>query len=419
MNIRTITAFLDWESINKKEFSDLEKFFEVATRSYTTAGCMLRTKRLCLSPITLAGDLHRDDIAPVVKFVSRQCQETDIRWFCVPLNAPGAMDLREVNDVALDIVKRYKNAFINYIVAQDGTISINGAHAAGKLIKLVSRLSNNGYDNFRVGASCNGSPNTPYFPFSYQADSRGFAIALELARPCMDIIRQNRGSGLDAKRSRIIQHLTPELQQVHEAALAVEAATGMTYHGIDISLAPYPDEANSVAAIVEELGVDAFGCAGTLFITSYLTDILRALIAQSGIRPAGFNGVMYSLLEDTRLGINSNYKEFSIDSLLSFASVCGCGIDMVPVPGNVFEEEIASILLDIAAMSSTLRKPLGVRVLPIPGKNENDFTDFNYDFLINSRVKGIRNKGCLHTLFDEPKPLGYLSPRGSGGHHAG
>ena len=100
---------------------------------------------------------------------------------------------------------------------------------------------------------------------------------------------------------------------------------------------------------------------------------------------------MISLLEDAYLGLRGNTKTFSIDSMLAFSAVCGCGLDMVPIPGDTFYDEIASLILDMAALSTTLSKPLGVRLLPIPMKHENDFTEFSYDFLTNSRIMGIKN----------------------------
>ncbi|MDB0010615.1 DUF711 family protein, partial [Gammaproteobacteria bacterium] len=105
-----------------------------------------------------------------------------------------------------------------------------------------------------------------------------------------------------------------------------------------------------------------------------------------------FNGVMYSVLEDDYLALAVKNKKLSIDSLLLYSTVCGCGIDMVPVPGNIFLEEISSLILDTAALSIALKKPLGTRILPIPGKNANELTDFNYDFLVDTRVMEIKNQ---------------------------
>jgi uncharacterized protein len=74
---------------------------------------------------------------------------------------------------------------------------------------------------------------------------------------------------------------------------------------------------------------------------------------------------------------------------------------MVPIPGDVFEEEIASLIVDVAGLSTALKKPLGVRLLPIPMRQENEFTDFSHDFLFNSRIKGVHNRVFRKELFQE------------------
>ena len=125
-----------------------------------------------------------------------------------------------------------------------------------------------------------------------------------------------------------------------------------------------------------------------------LTNTLNEALTQSGIRPAGFCGVMFSLLEDAGLGTHNNFKAFSIDSLLSYCSVCGCGLDIIPIPGDTFEEEISSLILDVATMSTILKKPLGVRLPPIPLKHANEFTSFECGFLTNTRIKDVKNRVC-------------------------
>jgi hypothetical protein len=79
----------------------------------------------------------------------------------------NAEDTKELASVASEIVSRNSNAFVNMIVARHGIVCDSGVEEATKLIRNVSKMSNNGFDNFRVGVSCNCEPHTPYFPFSY------------------------------------------------------------------------------------------------------------------------------------------------------------------------------------------------------------------------------------------------------------
>jgi len=149
------------------------------------------------------------------------------------------------------------------------------------------------------------------------------------------------------------------------------------------------------------MGLESPGHAGTVAVTSFFTNILKTVIRQSNVRSAGFNGVMFAPLEDTGLAAAGNARLITIDKLLQWSTVCGCGVDMVPVPGNVMREELAALMLDTAAISSVLKKPLGVRVLPIPGAEINELTDFNHDFLVNTRVLALPGQSIPLAANDE------------------
>lgn len=401
LNVRTITVGLDWEQEHKATLSQkLQDFLATATKRFEQQGVTIKTKRVALAPINKSKKSSLISALNVVQWISDACQSADVRWFCVPVDATQSTNLEQDQLTALEIVKRHSNIFLNFMAAKDGLINPAAAFYGAKLIKQVSRLNNNGFDNFRVGISANCKPNTPYFPFTYHVGNNGFSMALELANPILRIVEAPKQPNLVELREQIIAQLAPAIKEVDLLARELEQETGFEYRGIDLSLAPLPDEEHSVGRIVEALGPTNFGTSGTLFITSYLKNILNALIEQTQMKAVGFNGVMYSLLEDAFLCKNNNVRNFSIDSLISFACVCGCGVDMVPIPGNTLETEIASIIMDTAGQSTALNKPLGVRLLPIPMKFENEYTDFSHDFLYNSRIMEVRNRGCEHKLFD-------------------
>jgi hypothetical protein len=201
----------------------------------------------------------------------------------------------------------------------------------------------------------------------------------------------------EQKRVAIVAALSEIVTAVDEVGHAVEAQTGFAYKGMDISLAPFPDKRRSIATVFNRLGLEMPGHAGTVAVTSFFTNILKSVLRLTGVRATGFNGVMFAPLEDTGLAAAGNARLVTPDKLLQWSTVCGCGIDMVPVAGNILREELAALMLDTAAVSSTLRKPLGVRVLPIPGADVNEMTDFNHDFLVNTRVM---------PLYGQSLPLG-------------
>lgn len=381
--------------------SGIPAFFEAATRAVESAGRSLRTRRLVLPPLNARARFSRAGLQAILRWLEPVADAAGVRWYNVPFTTFTGGDLAPTFDAALDVIRRNPRAFVNFVVAEGGTIERRGVLEHARFVHTVSKLSKNGYDNFRVGASCNTPEGAPFFPFSrHGGDEDAFAMALELPTVFGEVMSASTGALLPELRERLVERLSSELAEVNAIGLAIESATGVRYRGLDGSLAPYPDATGSVAKIIESLGIDDYGSSGTMFATAYLTDILRTAVDRSGARAVGFHGVMDSLLEDPAIGERTSRGTLGLDALLSFAAVCGCGLDMVPIPGDTYVEEIASLILDVAAMSCALGKPLGARILPIPGKSANEFTDFGHDFFFNCRILAVRNRAVKDALFE-------------------
>ena len=409
MDLRTITIGIpiDIESDTLLHLeSKLKNFLEETTIALAMENINVRTFRINLTPITNKNsDLNSQKIIGKIETFSSFADRLNIRWINIPFDLTE--NPKELSKLALTILKRYSKTFSNLIVAKNKNISYNSIPIASKFIKDVSKLDNSGYNNFRVGISCNIKANTPFFPYTYSSEELGISAGLELPKEFIQIINSSENKDLISLREEIITKISPKINQINKMLTVLTNKHFIKYHGIDFSLAPYPEKGSSVAELIELLGLEQLGSNGTLFLTSYLTDILKEIQKRNNIPTTGFNGVMFSLLEDEQLGLRNNNILFSIDSLISYSAVCGCGLDMVPLPGDIFEEELNSIILDIASLSSTLDKPLGIRVLPIPTKQENEFTTFNMDFLFNTRIKKPKNLSLSNKLLTNTK-LSYL-----------
>jgi uncharacterized protein (UPF0210 family) len=409
MKIRTVTLGVNWEGDKKDALrSDIRSFFAKSNAMFSEAGYEARTQRVTLPPFSITGGADAEATRTIIEEVSVFCVDIGARWFCVPFETVRG-DIEAVNTIAVEVAGSYKNAFINYIVTEDGRLDRRVFLRAGHFVREVSRLSDNGFDNFRCGVSFHCKANGPFFPFTYHCGENGFSVSLELVPFCVDVIRSHKGKALEEIRSSIIDALLPVFRRVNEVGMKIEEVTGMLYYGIDASLAPHPEHAdNSVVYLAELLGLDCFGDKGTTFFTSVLTNIIESLIKRSGIRATGFNGVMYSPLEDPGFGRGGKEINLSLDALLAFSTMCGCGIDMVPLPGDISEEKMASIMLDIGAVAVRLNKPLGVRLLPIPDRCAGELTDFDHDFLHNMAILDTDRGACDVSLFDAKGPFSYL-----------
>lgn len=409
--LRTITLGINRPEKDNTSFErDIRNFFTNAIGLFAEQGLTSRTHRITLSPLVITSSKESQSANVWIEQVSALCREVGLRWFCVPFQAVK-QSMTNVNAIAIDLAGKYKNAFINYIVTENRQLDSQAIFYASSFICAVSQLSDTGFDNFRCGVSFNCKPNGAFFPFTHHTGKNGFSIAVELTPLFVQIIRCSMGKSMEKIRTEIINELLPVLKGIDEISLEIEEATGMTYYGIDASLAPHPEHPDdSVAYIIELLAGNRFGSNGTTFVTSFLTDIIKSLIKRSGIKATGFNGVMYSVLEDAKLGeVNNEPAGLSIDSLLAFSTMCGCGIDMVPIPGDISEKEVASIMFDVAAIAIRLNKSLGVRLLPIPGKAAGEFTDFDHDFLHNTRIWEARYHTYADNFFKLGRSFVYLS----------
>lgn len=369
-----------------------------------------RTIRYTLPAVGAEGE-DEGTVLSTLQWIDRLAAETDVRWFCLPFDFVEDGPRRQRLSIALDIISRFPRLFMNLIVADEHRLSVSAVNDVASLVTRIARKSNNGFDNFRVGASCGCPANSPFFPFSrHEGSEIAFSFALETIGIARSVAQElGAAPPIDVFRDRLVERLSQALARVHKLGEQIADRTGMIYKGLDASFAPFPDGEMSVGALIEHLLGAPIGSHGSVFITGVLTDAIRASLRASGALSVGFNGVMYSLMEDNALAAANSRRSITMDALVSLSAVCGCGVDMVPISGNSFPEEIAGLMLDVAQMALSLHKPLGVRVLPIPNKSMNEFTEFNLDFLCDSRVVGLQAHD--RRLSTTAPSLGLLSPR--------
>tara|TARA_B110000879_G_scaffold202035_1_gene277878 strand:- start:4733 stop:5992 length:1260 start_codon:yes stop_codon:yes gene_type:complete len=393
INIRSITLGLDHKLLGDPGLIEKLKYFNiVATQEFTAVTDYIRTKRICLTPINNQdGSLSQDRTASIISKMQDLIDNLDMRWGCVPVDLVDLIYTPDAKKTVIDILKKHDNIFINLLNTKDSKISIKGAKFAAEIIKQNSKLSKTGFDNFRLGVAASCGPNIPFFPFSYHKGGEpGFSIAIEILPFLLHKLKSCKESSIKEQTNYLINESIPFIKNLDDIAFKIEKLTGISYEGMDISLAPFPKQ-YAIGDILEKFGIDNIGSHGTTYVTSVLTDLLRDIIDRSGIKAIGFNGVMYSLLEDDQLASSNNKLNYSIDTLSLLSTVCGCGLDMIPIPGDTLSDEIASLILDISSLSINLKKPLGVRLLPIPEKTSGMMTEFNYDFLVNTRIMAVKN----------------------------
>lgn len=370
MIFRALTYTIDFDNFDQNDFNRRLNII----RNLIPADQKIRTLRVNTIPIKkINSKIFLTKLKQVLNFIN----QNEIRWLNISfdLSDKSKFEISEASKISLKILKEQKNVFINWIYNGDNIVALD---ESCELILNISRLNSSGYDNFRFGVSCNILPNTPFFPFSYGLKENEFSIAVETINSFIS-------------NFSVSKDYNETFNMTKKELLSFQKAfdRNKNFKGFDLSFAPFPDENVSIVDLYKKLGLSEFGSLGTTYITSELTAFLKKFVLDQQLKTCGFNGVMFSLLEDKLLVKENNFKTFTINDFLLYSTVCGCGIDMVPVPGNILPEQLRSLILDTHSISNKYKKPLGVRILPIPNKKENEFTQFDMEFIENTRVIGI------------------------------
>lgn len=154
----------------------------------------------------------------------------------------------------------------------------------------------------------------------------------------------------------------------HEA----EKRLGVPYGIIDLSLAPTPVAGDSIARILEAMGLETTGAWGTTAALAMLNDAVKKGGTMASSQVGGLSGAFIPVSEDEGMIAAVRSGALSLEKLEAMTSVCSVGIDMVAVPGDTPAEVLSGIIADEAAIGVFNNKTTAVRVIPVPGKGVGD-----------------------------------------------
>jgi len=274
--------------------------------------------------------------------------------------------------------------FGGHLTTQSGEICLPAVRACAEVICGAATLEAGGFANLRFAALANVPPWVPFFPAAYhQGKAPAFGLAIEAADLAVDAFSE--ANSMKDAQDRLVQSIEAHARQIESLGNQLAKTYQVEFKGIDFSLAPFPVQEISIAAALEQLGLEKLGFSGSLAATTFLMSCLdRAKFTRTG-----FNGLMLPVLEDPVLAMRGAEGVLGIKDLLLYSAICGTGLDTVPLPDDASVDQIQAVLLDIAALSLRLNKPLTARLMPIPGKNAGDETGFNFEFFAPGKVLSL------------------------------
>jgi uncharacterized protein (UPF0210 family) len=385
MKIRSITYFLHpgWP-LDENALNQAADFIQVARPAFEAASYEVQTTRLATVPFPyILSAISTGEAIKLAQDLEMWAKRLGYDYISI---GPALPDTPGSYQVIPEVLAATENVFTSALMTtEDGGISLPAVRRCAQVIVRAAPISPDGFANLRFAALANVPAGAPFFPAAYHEGREPvFALATEAADLAAIVTKQ--ADSLGEVRQNLIEVMGDHARSLEEVALDLEKQFNTAYGGIDFSLAPFPEAESSVGTALERLGVPSLGLPGSLGAAAFLADT----IDQVQFHRAGFCGLFLPVLEDAVLAARTAEGGLTIQDLLLYSAVCGTGLDTIPLPGDVNEEAIAAVLLDLAALAQRLHKPLTARFMPIPGKKAGQPTNFDFAYFANSRVLTLR-----------------------------
>jgi len=286
-------------------------------------------------------------------------------------------------DEVPSFIKRKEKFFTSLPAASSKNgINLSALRSGAKIIKKLSNPDP--FDNLKFCISSNVKEDTPFFPAAYHvSETPSFSLALEMADEVVKVFEQAKN--VTEAQIKLRERFNEIYDMLIKVTENIGSKYGIDFYGMDFSPAPYPTIPQSIGTAFEKLNYEYFGAPGSLLGVALIKNAIP-----KKEKVIGFSGFMPSVLEDYTISKSLSENKFNLDTLLLYSTMCGTGLDCIPLPGDITEQELFYILLDMCTISLRLNKPLTARLMPIPGKNAGDDVKFDFEYFASSKVMNIR-----------------------------
>ena len=256
-------------------------------------------------------------------------------------------------------------------------INMNAVRLLGQIVKKTSELTadRDGLGCAKLVIFCNAVEDNPFMAGAFHGTGEAErVINVGVSGPGVvhHALQAVKGESLDVV-AETIKKTAFRITRMGQL-VAMEAANRLdTPFGIvDLSLAPTPAQGDSVARILEEMGLETCGTHGTTAALAMLNDAVKkgGIMASSSV--GGLSGAFIPVSEDEGMIAAARKGTLTIDKLEAMTCVCSVGLDMIAIPGDTPWETISAIIADEAAIGMVNSKTTAVRILPAPGKGVGD-----------------------------------------------
>ena len=390
LDVRTITmgiSLLECASSSGKELCDriydritkeaehLVKTGEDIEREF---GVPIINKRISVTPISLvAAGSDLTSYVPIAEALDRAAKTVGVN-FIGGFSALVTKGATKADRILIDSIPEAL-ATTDIVCSSVGVgstktgINMDAVREMGIIVKKTADLTK---DNDALGCAklvifCNPVEDNPFMAGAFFGVTEGdSAISVGVSGP--GVVKH----ALEAVRGEPFDVVAETIKRTAFKITRVGQLVGKPFGIIDLSLAPTPAVGDSVAHVLEEMGLSSCGCHGTTAALALLNDAVKkgGLMASSHV--GGLSGAFIPVSEDAGMIDAVSCGSLSLDKLEAMTCVCSVGLDMIAIPGDTTADTISAIIADESAIGMINNKTTAVRVIPVPGKTVGEVVEF-------------------------------------------
>lgn len=363
-----------------------EHLVETGCQIERELGIPIVNKRISVTPIALvAAACETEDFVPFARAMDRaakQCGVDFIGGFSALVHkGMTAADRRLIAAIPQALAETELVCSSVNVATTKAGINMDAVRLMGQAIKKTAALSadRDGLSCAKLVVFCNAVEDNPFMAGAFHGIGEADAVvSVGVSGPGVvhHALQSVRGRPFD-EVAECIKKTAFRITRVGQL-VAQEASRRLhvPFGVVDLSLAPTPAVGDSVARILEEMGLQTCGTHGTTAALALLNDAVKkgGLMASSSV--GGLSGAFIPVSEDEGMIAAARSGTLTLDKLEAMTCVCSVGLDMIAVPGDTSAQTISAIIADEAAVGMVNAKTTAVRLIPAPGKQVGDEVNF-------------------------------------------
>ena len=260
-------------------------------------------------------------------------------------------------------------------------IDMDAVLMMGKIIKETSMKTadKGGLGCAKLVVFANAVEDNPFMAGAFHGPGEGdTAVSVGVSGPGVvkNALESVKGQPFDVV-SETIKRTAFRITRIGQlVALEASRRLNVPFGIVDLSLAPTPAVGDSVAAILEEMGLEVCGTHGTTAALALLNDAVKKGGVMASSHVGGLSGAFIPVSEDIGMIHAAEKGALTLDKLEAMTCVCSVGLDMIAVPGDTTAETISAIMADEAAIGMVNNKTVALRIIPVPEKTVGDSVEF-------------------------------------------